>query len=179
MQPPARSNRAYRIVAHIVRPLLRAMTRHDWSGTENFPREGGFIVASNHMTNIDPLTFAHYLWDNGVAPKILAKAPLFKVPVLAGVLRATGQIPVYRNTASAGESLTAAVTAIGDGDVRRGVPGGHADPGPGPVADGRQDRHRAPRADHAGRRSSPSPSGARRTCWPATASCSSRSRASW
>ena len=74
MQPPARSNRAYRIVAHIVRPLLRAMTRHDWSGTENFPRDGGFIVASNHMTNIDPLTFAHFLWDNGVAPKILAKA---------------------------------------------------------------------------------------------------------
>ncbi|MDQ0373303.1 1-acyl-sn-glycerol-3-phosphate acyltransferase [Cellulomonas humilata] len=93
------------------------MTRHDWSGTENFPREGGFIVTSNHMTNIDPLTFAHFLWDNGVAPKILAKAPLFKIPVLAGVLRATGQIPVYRNTASAGESLTAAVTAIGDGDV--------------------------------------------------------------
>ncbi|KQY24640.1 glycerol acyltransferase [Cellulomonas sp. Root485] len=117
MQPPARSNRAYRIVAHIVRPILRSMTRHDWSGTENFPREGGFIVTSNHMTNIDPLTFAHFLWDNGVAPKILAKAPLFKIPVLAGVLRATGQIPVYRNTSSAGESLTAAVTAIGDGDV--------------------------------------------------------------
>ena len=117
MQPPVRSNRAYRIVAHIVRPLLRAMTRHAWSGTENFPREGGFIVTSNHMTNIDPLTFAHFLWDNGVAPKILAKASLFKVPVLAGVLRATGQIPVYRNTTSAGESLTAAVTAIGEGDV--------------------------------------------------------------
>jgi 1-acyl-sn-glycerol-3-phosphate acyltransferase len=117
VQPPARSNRAYRIVAHIVRPILRSMTRHDWSGTENFPREGGFIVTSNHMTNIDPLTFAHFLWDNGVAPKILAKAPLFKIPVLAGVLRATGQIPVYRNTSSAGESLTAAVTAIGDGDV--------------------------------------------------------------
>ena len=25
---------------HIVRPLMRAMTRHDWSGTENFPRRG-------------------------------------------------------------------------------------------------------------------------------------------
>ncbi|NUU16458.1 1-acyl-sn-glycerol-3-phosphate acyltransferase [Cellulomonas humilata] len=117
MQPPARSNRAYRYVAHVVRPLLRAMTRRDWRGTENFPRERGFIVASNHMTNIDPLTFAHFLWDNGVAPKILAKAPLFKIPVLAGILRATGQIPVYRNSSSAGESLTAAITAISDGDV--------------------------------------------------------------
>ena len=117
MQPPARSNRAYRIVAHIVRPILRAMTRHDWSGTENFPREGGFIVTSNHMTNIDPLTFAHFLWDNGVAPKILAKAPLFKVPVLGWVLRATGQIPVFRNTASAGDSLTAGIHAVEAGDA--------------------------------------------------------------
>ncbi|MBO3083905.1 lysophospholipid acyltransferase family protein [Cellulomonas fengjieae] len=117
MHPPARSNRAFRNVARIVRPVLGAMTRPDWSGTENFPREGGFIVAANHMTNIDPLTFAHFLWDNGVAPKVLAKASLFSVPVLGQVLRATGQIPVFRNTASAGESLTAAVTAIQDGDV--------------------------------------------------------------
>jgi 1-acyl-sn-glycerol-3-phosphate acyltransferase len=117
VQPPARSNRAYRNVARVVRPPLLAMTRRDWRGTENFPTEGGFIVAANHMTNIDPLTFAHYLWDNGVAPKILAKAPLFKIPVLAGILRATGQIPVYRNSSSAGDSLTAAVTAIGGGDV--------------------------------------------------------------
>ena len=117
MQQPARSNRAYRNVARVVRPLLRSMTRTAWSGTENLPREGGYIVAANHMTNLDPLTFAHFLYDNGIAPKILAKAPLFKVPVLAGILRATGQIPVYRNTSSAGESLAAAVTAISDGDV--------------------------------------------------------------
>ncbi len=117
MHPPARSNRAYRNVARIVRPLMLAMTRRDWHGTENFPTEGGFIVASNHMTNIDPLTFAHFLWDNGVVPRILAKASLFNVPVLAGILRATGQIPVHRNTTAAGESLTAAVAAIGDGEV--------------------------------------------------------------
>ena len=117
MPPPPRSNRAFRVVARILRPLLLAITRRDWRGVENIPRDRGVIVASNHMTNIDPLTFAHFLWDNGVAPRILAKAPLFKVPVVAGVLRATGQIPVYRNTSSAGESLTAAVAAIREGEV--------------------------------------------------------------
>ena len=116
MHPPARSNRAYRGIAHVIRPMLRAMTRKDWSGTENLPTEGGFIAASNHMTNIDPLTFAYFLWENGFAPKILAKASLFKVPVMRNLLHATGQIPVYRNTVSAAESLTAAVTAINDGD---------------------------------------------------------------
>ena len=35
---------------------------------------------------------------------------------MRNVLHATGQIPVYRNTVSAGESLTAAIDAINDGD---------------------------------------------------------------
>jgi 1-acyl-sn-glycerol-3-phosphate acyltransferase len=104
------------VVAHIVRPPLRAMTRRQWSGAENLPTDRGFIAASNHMTNIDPLTFAHFLWDNGFAPKILAKASLFKVPVMRGVLHATGQIPVHRNTSAAGESLEAAVAAIRAGE---------------------------------------------------------------
>ncbi|WP_028046820.1 1-acyl-sn-glycerol-3-phosphate acyltransferase [Cellulomonas sp. URHE0023] len=116
MHPPARSNRAYRTVAHLVRPVLRLMTRKDWRGAENLPTEGGFLAASNHMTNIDPLTFAYFLWENGFAPKILAKASLFKVPVMRNVLHATGQIPVHRNTVSAADSLNAAVDAIADGD---------------------------------------------------------------
>jgi 1-acyl-sn-glycerol-3-phosphate acyltransferase len=113
---PRRSNRAYRVVARIVRPLLFAMTRTDWHGAEHLPTDRGFIAAANHMTNVDPLTFAHYLYDNGAAPKILAKSSLFAVPVLGPVLRATGQIPVYRNTAQAGDSLRAAVEAVEAGE---------------------------------------------------------------
>jgi 1-acyl-sn-glycerol-3-phosphate acyltransferase len=116
MRSPSRSNRAYRNVARIVRPPMMAMTRRDWHGAENLQQDGGFIVASNHMTNIDPLTFAHFLWDNGIAPRILAKSSLFKVPVLGGVLRATHQIPVFRGTAAAGDSLTAAEKAIAAGE---------------------------------------------------------------
>ena len=103
-------------MARILRPLLFAMTRPDWHGGEHLPTDRGFIAAGNHMTNVDPLTFAHYLYDHGVAPKILAKSSLFSVPVLGPVLRATGQIPVYRNTAQAGDSLRAAVQAIADGE---------------------------------------------------------------
>ena len=111
-----RSNRAYRNVARVLRPILLAVTRRDWRGTEHLPTEGGFIAAANHMTNVDPLTFAHFLYDNGVAPKILAKASLFTVPVLGPVLRATGQIAVHRNSAAAGQSLQAAVDALAAGE---------------------------------------------------------------
>ncbi|WNB84661.1 lysophospholipid acyltransferase family protein [Cellulomonas sp. ATA003] len=100
----------------MVRPLLFSMTRPDWHGTEHLPTDRGFIAAANHMTNVDPLTFAHYLYDTGFAPKILAKSSLFRVPVLGPILRATGQIPVYRNSAQAGDSLRAAVDAIAAGE---------------------------------------------------------------
>lgn len=117
MPAPERSNRAYRNVARIVRPFMFATTRRDWRGTEHLRRSGGFIVAANHATNIDPLTFAHYLWDAGIAPRILAKDSLFRVPVLGPVLRATGQIPVSRGTATAGRSLDAAAEALAAGEV--------------------------------------------------------------
>jgi 1-acyl-sn-glycerol-3-phosphate acyltransferase len=93
-----------------------AMTRPDWRGGEHLPTDRGYIAAGNHMTNVDPLTFAHFLYDHGVAPRILAKSSLFTVPVLGPVLRATGQIPVYRNSTQAGDSLRAAVEALAAGE---------------------------------------------------------------
>lgn len=117
MAHPARANGAYRFVAAIVRPFLRATTRHEWRGTEQLHREGGFIAAGNHATEIDPLTFAHVLWDNGIAPRILAKASLFRVPVLGGILRATGQLPVDRGGSRAADSLGPATRALAAGEV--------------------------------------------------------------
>ncbi len=108
--------RAYRIVAFFLRPPMIAMTRRDWRGVENLPRAGGVIVASNHMTNIDPLTFAQFLYDNGRPPKILAKASLWKVPVVRWIVRSTGQIPVTRGSAGAAGSIQPAVEALRAGE---------------------------------------------------------------
>ena len=117
MPHPQNASRAYRNVARIVRPSLHAMTRTDWRGAEHLPRGTGFIAAGNHVTNLDPLTFAHYLYDHGITPRILAKSSLFTVPVLGWVLRATGQVPVYRNSSRAGDSLRSAVAALEAGEV--------------------------------------------------------------
>lgn len=91
------------------------MTRRDWHGQEHVP-DGGFIAAANHVTNIDPLTTTHYLYDAGRPPRIMAKSSLWKVPVLGRLLIATGQIPVHRGTSSAGQSLDGARDVLADGE---------------------------------------------------------------
>lgn len=106
----------YRIVAGILKPFLRAVSKRDWQGTEHLPVTGGYIAAANHMTNFDPLTFAYFLYDSSRPPRILAKSSLWKIPVLRTVLNNTGMIPVHRNSAGAASSLADAVAQLKDGE---------------------------------------------------------------
>ncbi len=103
---------SYHGVIATVRPLLMGITRRDWSGGEHLPRTGGFIVASNHYSEVDPLTLAHFIVDHGRAPFFLAKSSLFEVPVLGPALRHLEQVPVYRETSRAGDALEAARQAV-------------------------------------------------------------------
>lgn len=124
MPSPERSNRTYRTVARIVRPAMFSMTRPHWAGIEHLPREVGFIAAVNHVTTLDPLTFAHFLWDAGYAPRIMAKDSLFRVPVLGSVMRGIDLIPVARGSAQAARSLDLAAEAIAGGECLAVFPEG-------------------------------------------------------
>lgn len=116
-QPTRRLGAAYRTVAGIVRPLLMAFTRREWHGTDNLPPEGtGCVVVANHISHVDFLTSAHLLWDHGRAPRFLAKASLFRIPVLGRIVRACGQIPVYRDSSDAAKAYRSAVEAVGSGE---------------------------------------------------------------
>jgi 1-acyl-sn-glycerol-3-phosphate acyltransferase len=96
------------VIAWIVRHLMFAVSKPEWTGTEHLPHGSGFIAAANHATELDALTFAHFLYDQGYEPRILAKRGLFTTPVIGSLLRATRMIPVDRGTAEAGRSLVAA-----------------------------------------------------------------------
>ena len=90
------------------------MMNKKWEGTEKLPA-GGFIAAPNHCTEIDPLVVGHMLYNQKRAPHFLAKAGLFKVPVLGSLLRAVKQIPVERSTAGANRSLQLAQEIVAEG----------------------------------------------------------------
>lgn len=101
-----------------------SMTRPHWGGTEHLPREGGFIAAVNHVTTLDPLTFAHFLWDAGYAPRIMAKDSLFAVPGLGRLMRSIDLIPVARGSAQAAHSLELAAAALAAGECLAVFPEG-------------------------------------------------------
>jgi 1-acyl-sn-glycerol-3-phosphate acyltransferase len=101
----------------ILRPLLTALTKRDWRGGEHIPREGGCVLAVNHVSEVDPAPYGHFVYDNGRLPRFLGKAEVFAVPVLGPILRSAGQIPVYRKSTDASQALAAAVDAVRRGEA--------------------------------------------------------------
>jgi 1-acyl-sn-glycerol-3-phosphate acyltransferase len=106
---------AFGICVAIVEPLLRLLTRPRWIDGTKIPVEGGCVVASNHVSHIDPFTFAHFIYGHGRIVRFLAKAEVLDLPVVGRLIRATGQIPVRRLTSDASQAFTAAVQAVEEG----------------------------------------------------------------
>jgi 1-acyl-sn-glycerol-3-phosphate acyltransferase len=104
----------FMLLAGLARPLMNILMAKKWEGTEKLP-QGGFIAAPNHCTEIDPVVVGHMLYNMNRPPHFLAKAGLFKAPVLGFLLRATRQIPVERSTAGANRSLQAAQEVVDAG----------------------------------------------------------------
>ncbi len=102
--------------ATVLRPLMMVATRRDWRRADRIPRDGGFVVVSNHISYADPLVIAHLLYDSGRLPRFLGKAEVFDVPVLGRLLVAAGQIPVYRQSTDAASALRAAIEAVNRGE---------------------------------------------------------------
>jgi 1-acyl-sn-glycerol-3-phosphate acyltransferase len=97
-------------------PWLRYGLRWTIEGTEHIPRSGGVILASNHISYLDPLTLAYVADRRGRRVRYLAKAELFAKPGFGTLLRAAHQIPVERGKGDAAGALAAAVNALGRGE---------------------------------------------------------------
>lgn len=107
---------AFGLCVAIVEPLLLAFTKRRWRGGENIPATGGCVLAVNHISHLDPLTCAHFVYAWGRIVRFLAKAELFDLPVVGAIMRSAKQIPVYRMTTDASLSFRAAVAAVQAGE---------------------------------------------------------------
>ncbi|MEV4688583.1 lysophospholipid acyltransferase family protein [Microbacterium sp. LWH3-1.2] len=93
-------------LAGLLVPLLSLLFKLEIEDGRKLPRDGAYVLAPNHMSEIDPLVVALAVWRLGRAPRFMAKESLFRVPVLGWVLRATGMVPVARATSAAAARAT-------------------------------------------------------------------------
>jgi 1-acyl-sn-glycerol-3-phosphate acyltransferase len=99
-----------------IKPTMLAATSRTWIDGEKIPASGGCIVVPNHISHLDPLLTAYFLYDHGRIPRFLAKSALFRTRFVGTVLRSAEQIPVERLTKDAIGAYDAAVTAVNDGE---------------------------------------------------------------
>ena len=97
--PPAllstpRPSLTYRLISYLlVFPVFRLLFRGRTTGNDNVPLEGAVVVVANHGSHLDPPLLGHAL---GRPVAFMAKAELFRVPLLGPIIRACGAYPVER-----------------------------------------------------------------------------------
>jgi 1-acyl-sn-glycerol-3-phosphate acyltransferase len=97
-------------------PPLHLGIRWTFEGAQMVPVRGPVILASNHVSYLDPLVLAYLADRRHRKVRFLAKAELFEKGLLGPLLRSAGQIPVRRGTTDAASSLDAAVDALRGGE---------------------------------------------------------------
>ncbi|MBB1483536.1 1-acyl-sn-glycerol-3-phosphate acyltransferase [Tessaracoccus sp. MC1865] len=100
------------LVLGFVRLVIPLVARRHWAGQHHVPQDGGLLVVANHLSNFDPIVLGEYLIYSGRWPRFLGKSEIWKVPVLGWIARKCEQIPVYRNTEQARDSLIHARRAL-------------------------------------------------------------------
>jgi 1-acyl-sn-glycerol-3-phosphate acyltransferase len=94
-------------------PVIRLLFRLRARGLEHLP-DRGFVLAANHMSNLDPWPLAVPLFPRRRL-RFMAKSELFN-PVLTPLLRAGGAFPVRRGERDR-EALRTAVELVRAGEI--------------------------------------------------------------
>jgi 1-acyl-sn-glycerol-3-phosphate acyltransferase len=104
----------YLFVGAISWPIVRWVFRLHDEGVENLPREGGYVLAANHTSNLDPWPLGLPLWPKRYL-RFMAKSELFWWP-MGPVITAGGAFPVRRGERDV-EAIQTAVELTRKGHV--------------------------------------------------------------
>jgi 1-acyl-sn-glycerol-3-phosphate acyltransferase len=98
-------------------PTVWVSGGHLFLGREHLPKQGPALVVANHISYIDPIYTSTFIDSVGRLSHFLAKDAVFRLPVIGKLASELGQIPVYRGSTEAVDSLSAAGKALEDGHV--------------------------------------------------------------
>lgn len=114
-------NKFYSRIYKLLAGLVRKVYRIEIVGKENEPENAPFLVCANHISNQDVVILAASLKHQ---VRFLAKAELFKVPLLGRLIRALGAYPVERGKGDVG-AIKNTLKLIDEGEVVGIYPQGH------------------------------------------------------
>ncbi|MEN8700798.1 lysophospholipid acyltransferase family protein [Bacillus infantis] len=103
----------YSFVRSAVYGALKPIYRFEVIGRENFPADGGVLLCSNHIDNLDPPVVGI------TAPRpvhFMAKEELFNLPVLGNIVRNLNAFPVKRGMSDR-EALRKGIALLKEGNV--------------------------------------------------------------
>ncbi|MFC2619976.1 MAG: lysophospholipid acyltransferase family protein, partial [Pauljensenia sp.] len=106
----------YAFAKGVLTPLMTPWVTFTATGEENLPSEGGYLLVSNHLSNVDPLCLCWYFMKRDTAVRFLAKKSMFSVPVFGWIIAGMGLIPVNRDSDPAAV-LAPARAALEGGEV--------------------------------------------------------------
>ena len=102
----------YQLVSYwLVFPVFRGLLKGRTSGNALVPLQGPLVVVANHGSHLDPPLLGHAL---GRPVAFMAKAELFRIPILGALIRACGAYPVKRG-ASDREAIRTATARLEEG----------------------------------------------------------------
>jgi 1-acyl-sn-glycerol-3-phosphate acyltransferase len=104
----------YQALAALSWPILYGVFRLRARGRENLPASGGYVLACNHISNLDPWPVGLPLWPRRWL-RFMAKAELYWWPATY-VLDGAGAFPVHRGLGDV-EAVETALTLARDGHV--------------------------------------------------------------
>ena len=114
MTRPPRPTLFYSFVAALSWPVFSLLFRYRAEGVEQLPREGGYVLAAGHVSNLDPWPLGLGLWPRRFL-RFMAKSELFWFP-LNLFLKAAGAFKVHRGRADR-EAIRTAVSLAQAGYV--------------------------------------------------------------
>lgn len=106
----------FSLAIDVLWPVVVLFVRLRVRGKQHVPGNGGVILAFNHLSNADTVAAVVFALMSNRVPRVLAKASLWRMPVVGWVMRSGGHIPVERGTVKASEALRPAVEALRDGE---------------------------------------------------------------
>jgi len=108
------NSRVYHLIGTLTISPVRKLFRFRSKGEEHLPRNGGFVLSANHMSNLDPWPLGIPLYPERQL-RFMAKVEMYKPP-LNWILDAAGAFPVRRGRGDE-EAIERAIELAKAGEV--------------------------------------------------------------